>query len=221
MINNQKTKNIYRIIWVLIAVIATIFTFTDHVSFMGGDGRPSTLFFTSWSVWLCLLTSILCIVPTIQKKNSVQQWVMLVKFCANIMIIATFVVAAFVLPDKLWTAGYWNPGSIFKHFLLPILTIADTVMFDEKDSYKVYYPIVGVVVPMLYWVIVVARICSARNALGGALPANLWDFYYPYGFTNFDNGHSLAGLCKILAGISVGLLLIGYGFFFGKKSYKK
>lgn len=220
MIKNQKSKFIFRILWLVICVIATITTITDHANFAGGDGKPAALFFTSWSVWLALLAACASFIFAIKKADD-SQWCVLLKFCADIMIIATFIVAGFVLPTKIWTAGYWTFGGAFKHFLVPLFTVADTCLFDKKDSYKVYYPFAAIVIPLLYWVIVIIRVCVKRNAMGGALPANLWDFYYPYGFTNFDNGHSLAGLCKMLAGILVGLVAIGYGFFFGKKSYKK
>jgi len=221
MTKNPKVKIIIRSIWVAIGLIATIFTLTDHVGFLGGDARPFTLFFTSWSVWLAVFAAIPSLISAIKKDEKTPQWVILVKFCAIIMMIATFIVSAFVLPDKIWKASYWTLGSTFKHFLLPIITVADTVMYDEKDSYKVYYPFAALVVPLVYWAAVIIRFCVARNGMGGALPANLWDAYYPYGFTNVDNGHSVAGLIKLLAGILVGLVLIGYGFFFGKKDYKK
>lgn len=220
MINNNKFKSIFRIVWLIFSLIATIATLTDHVAAFNGDGRPAALFFTSWSVWLALVTAIAGTILILTKKED-SQWYCLLKFCADIMLIATFIVAGFVLPTKIWTASYWTFGGTFKHFFVPILTVADTILFDKKDSYKVYFPFAGIVIPLIYWVILIIRICVTRNAMGGAIPANLWDFYYPYGFTNIDNGHSLAGLCKLLSGITVGLIVIGFGFFFGKKSYKK
>lgn len=221
MIKNSKAKIIIRAIWLFTGVFATILTLTDHISVFGGDAKPFALFFTSWSVWLATLAAAAGFASAVQKEEKTSQWILLLKFCAVIMIIATFIVASFVLPDKIWKASYWTLGGTFKHFLLPIITVADTVLFDEKDSYKVYYPFAAVVIPLLYWAAVITRFCIARNAMGGVLPANLWDAYYPYGFTNIDNGHSLAGLIKLLAGILVGLLAIGYGFFFGKKNFKK
>lgn len=221
MTKNPTAKLVIRCIWVAIALVATCCTLTDHLGFLGGDCRPVTLFFTSWSVWLATLAAIPSLISTIKKDEKTPQWVILVKFCAIIMMIATFVISAFVLPDKIWKASYWTIGSTFKHFLLPIITVADTVMYDEKDSYKVYYPFASNVVPLVYWAVLIGRFCVARNANGGAIPENLWGQYYPYGFTNIDNGHSLFGLIRLLVIILVVLLGIGYGFYFAKKDYKK
>lgn len=220
MNNISKTKLIERILWTAIGLIATILTFTDHITFFNGDGKPVALFFTTWSVWLATVAAISSLISTIKDDDKTPDCVLLLKFCATIMIIATFIVAGFVLPDKIWKASYWTFGGTFKHFLLPIITIADTILFDEKNKYKVFYPFAGVVIPLIYWAILITRFCLARKGLGGSIPENLWGAYYPYGFTNIDNGHSLAGLIKMLAGILVGLIAIGFGFFFGKKNYK-
>ena len=221
MTKNPTVKLVIRCIWCAIALVATICTLTDHISFLGGDCRPFPMFFTSWSVWIAALAAVSALVSTIKKDEKTPQWVILVKFCAIIMMIATFVISAFVLPDKIWKASYWTLGSVFKHFLLPIITVADTVMYDEKGSYKVYYPFAALVVPLIYWTAVIGRFCAARGSNGGAIPANLWDQYYPYGFTNIDNGHSLFGLIRLLAIILVALVAIGYVFYFAKKEYKK
>lgn len=220
MTKNSKAKLIIRCIWLAFALIATVFTLTDHVGFLGGDSKPFTLFFTSWSVWLATLAAGSALVSTLNKKERTPQWVLLVKFCAIIMMIATFVISAFVLPDKIWKASYWTWGSTFKHFLLPLITVADTAIYDEKGSYKIYYPFASLVVPLIYWTAVIGRFCTARTAAGGTIPESLWDAYYPYGFTNIDNGHSLTGLIRLLAIILVALVAIGYGFYFGKKENK-
>ena len=52
MTKNPTVKLVIRCIWCAIALVATICTLTDHISFLGGDCRPVTLFFTSWSVWI-------------------------------------------------------------------------------------------------------------------------------------------------------------------------
>lgn len=221
MNENKRVKLIERIVWAVVALVATVFTLTDHLGFLGGDYRPVALFFTSWSVWLAAIAAVLSLVSVIKNDEKTPQYVILIKFCAIIMMIATFVISAFVLPDKIWKAAYWTPGSTFKHFLLPIITVADTVMYDEKGSYRVSYPFVSLIVPAGFWAAVITRFCLARTANGGALPASLWDAYYPYGFTNVDNGHSLAGLIRLLVIIMFALLAIGYGFYFAKKDYKR
>ena len=125
---NKTIEKIYRIALLAVAIVATVLTITDHVASLG----PSTLYFTSWSVWIALVAAIGGLVITFKAPDETKglgRCLRVIKFSANIMVIATFIVSAFVLPNKIWMAGYWDLGSIFKHFLLPIMTVLDAVLF--------------------------------------------------------------------------------------------
>ncbi len=217
----KNFRLIFRIIWTIVALIATFLTLKDHLTVLGGDNRPVTLFFTSWSVWLGALAAVLSLISTIKDDAKSPQINILIKFCADMMLIATFVMSALVLPEKIWMSSYWTAGGTFKHFLLPIFTVTDSILYDEKNSYKISYPFLALVVPFFYWAGVIIRALVTRKLNGGSIPQDLWQMYYPYGFTNFDNGHSLGGLCGLLAGIMVALIIIGYSFYFAKKYSKK
>lgn len=206
-------KKIFRICWLIIATVATILTFTDHLSVFNGDGHPVVLYFTTWSVWFAFAASIVSI------ACSDKHWSIVLKFCAIILMIATFVVSAFVLPEKIWTGSYWTLGGTFKHFLLPIITVADTCLFDEKN-YKVWFPFAGVTFPVIYWTVVICRAVMFKNANGGMIPVAIQGDYYPYGFTNLDAGHSLGGLIRLLIIIGVSLIAVGYIFYFFKREKK-
>lgn len=210
------SKVAFRSIWVLIALVATAFTLIDHLTGLGGDGIPPVLFYTTWSVWLALLASVLAWILSVRsfvkKRECESKVVSFIEFCALIMMIATFIVSAFVLPDKIWTGAYWTASSTFKHFLLPVLTVIDALVYQKGKVYTAFYPLYGVLPSLAYWVTIVVRALVYRASCGGAIPEAEYDFYYPYGFTNFDTGHSVGGLCGMLAGILVGLIVIGYLF---------
>lgn len=104
--NKSKNKKlIFRLLWFLVALVATISSFTDRIVDFGGDGKPFALFFTAWSVWLAFVVAIWAFVLTVKslKENKIF---FVIKFAADIMIIATFIVSAFVLPDKIWMKSY-------------------------------------------------------------------------------------------------------------------
>lgn len=134
----------------------------------------------------------------------------MLNFCAAMMMVATFLIAAFVLPEKIWTAAYWKFGSAFKHFVLPIFTIGDEILFPGKR--KIFFPFLGMVIPISWCFVIIPRAVSARASFGGSIPQDLWSQYYPYGFTNLDNGHSLKGLCLLFSAIGIGLILFGFLF---------
>lgn len=215
----SRARLSFRILWFLAALVSFAFTFIDHVKSLGGDGRPVALFFTSWSAWISFAAATASLAfEILQKAKGVQnakasdQTVLhsLLNFCAAIMMTATFLIAAFVLPDKIWTANYWTFGSTFKHFILPIFTIADEILFPGK--HKKNFPLLGMVIPISWCFIIMRRALSARAFFGGAIPQDLWSQYYPYGFTNLDNGRSLKGLCLLFLGIGIGLAVFGFLF---------
>jgi len=213
---NILAQVIYRAVWAIVGIIATVFTFTDHVSVEhGGDGISSALFFTSWSVWLATVVAIVVFVTTLIKfikgeREGYNTAIPCVKFAANIMIIATFIVGGIVLKQF-----FDKPGSVFKHFLLPIVTVVDCVLFDQKNKFRIAYPFTGVIIPLLYWIIVLARLAIAEGA--GKVTALNVMYYCPYGFTRVGNITGLeykgwGGLIGMLAGILVGLIIIGFIF---------
>ncbi len=204
---NTAGRLCYRSILTVVAICAVVWSFLGF--------KPVMLYFTNWSVWFAAAMTFLTYAGTIMSKAKGNEKILdnkafrLLKFCAEVMIFATFVVSAFVLPEKIWTAGFWAPGSTFKHFLLPVLYIGDGILCDKRNSYKIHYIFASLAAPVIYWTAVIARFLSYRSSLGGAIPEDQWDKYYPYGFTNIDNGHTLTFLIALLAGIAVGLMITG------------
>lgn len=221
---NPLFKLIFRSIVLLIAIASTLIGFILPNLTPGGDPISPFLFFTNWSVYLATLSAALVfalnLVGFIRKEEKASLAVDLIQFSAVMMILVTFIVSAFVLPDKIWMAGYWKPASIFKHFLFPILIFVDYFAFARKGSAKAYSPFVALIAPLLYWVILISRIMIARNEHGGALPEALWPYYYPYGFTNLDNGKSLGFLLGLGGGIMAAMIAIGFLFYFLKRAKK-
>lgn len=216
----MNTKRKYCLIWAFVACAASIFSITDHVGYFGGDKAPSTLFFTSWSTWIC--TAVAYISLATWRKDEYSFGMKFFKFSADIMATATFIVSAFVLPEKIWMYSYWtNIGSIFKHFLLPLLTIGFELFVDRKNKYKIIFSLYGIIIPVIYWTSVICRFVSARKNFGGRIPESLWFRYYPYGFTNIDSGNSLKGLVILLCVIGAGLILFGLLFVFADKRSKE
>lgn len=223
--NNLLAQLIFRSVLLVIAIVSLITSFTILNTASDGGSISPFLYYTHWSCFLAELTIGASFISTLVqfikgKREGNNTYLPLLKFCSNIMIIATFVVAAFVLPDKIWTSGYWNFSSIVHHFLMPILVVLDSALFDRKRTYRISYPFLGVVLPLLYWIVVIARFSIKRNMEGGKIPEKLWDYYYPYGFTNVDNTSSYVFLISLLAGILVALIAIGFVYYFIDKLEK-
>ena len=53
----MKKLVIFRLFWLLVAVLSSAFAFTDWFGYTGG-GLPAYIFFTSWSVWAGLVVAV-------------------------------------------------------------------------------------------------------------------------------------------------------------------
>lgn len=213
--SDYKSQLIFRSIVLAFGLVAFIFAVNEP---------RVALYYTNWSCYFGFLAILLgeigtCIALFRKNDKLLDNLVYkMIKVSSTVMIIATFIVAAFVLPTKIWTIGYWNnPGSIFKHFCFPILLTLDTILCDKPCSYKFWFAFTNPVPPLLYWVIIIARFMTARNSFGGHIPEEQWGNYYPYGFTNIDKSASLGGLIGLLAGILVAMIGMGIGLYFLNK----
>ena len=216
---NTNARLIYRLVLTAVAIGALVFSFLGN--------KPILLYFTNWSVWFAVAMTFATLIGTLMSKikgdDSLldNKLYLMLKFCASVMIFATFVVASFVLPEKLWTGSFWSGSGTFKHFLLPILFIADGILCDKRNSYKVSFVFAALAAPIIYWTAVISRFLSYRNSVGGAIPEDQWNQYYPYGFTNIDNGHTLTFLIALLAGIAAGLVITGFVLFLLNRKKQK
>ncbi|MBO7451049.1 MAG: hypothetical protein J6U54_11860 [Clostridiales bacterium] len=207
---NTIGRLVFRVILTIVAIVALILSFTGS--------SPVALYFTNWSVWFAAAMTFITIIGTFMSRSGNESVLdngiyRLLKFAAEVMIFATFVVSSFVLPDKIWTSGFWTLGGAFKHCFLPLLFIADGILCDKRNSYKIGYVFFALVPPIAYWTAVIVRFVNYRNSIGGAIPEEQWDRYYPYGFTNIDDGHTLTFLICLLAGIAVALVITGFVFY--------
>ncbi len=213
--NNLLAQLFFRSISLVVAITSLVLSFVSLNRASDGGSISPFLYYTHWSCFLAEFTIGASFISTLVqfikgKREGNNTYLPLLKYCSNIMIIATFVVAAFVLPDKIWTSGYWTFSGAVHHFIMPILVVIDSALFDRKRTYRISYPFLGVVLPLLYWAVIIIRFSIKRNSCGGSIPENLWDYYYPYGFTNIDKSSSYGFLIGLLAGILVALILIGF-----------
>ncbi len=218
----MKTKKyifslIFKLPILILGILGSYNTFSERIPALGGDGRPVALFFTSWTAWICTLSVLISIILTIlvltkKVKNVYNKWFIVIKLSADTMAIVTFLIAAFVLPDRIWLRSYWTYGWTIKHFLLPILTVADTFLFfDGKITW--WQPICASIPMLMYGIYMIPRLLIFRAKSGGHIPETEWQNYYPYAFTNIDkNGGSPLLFFALILGLAV--LMIGLSYIY-------
>ncbi len=128
------------------------------------------------------------------------------KGAITMMITVTFLIYHFVLlPQSFTMTSDYRPFSlpdILVHYYVPIMTILDWLLFDEKNKYRWYDPFIWLVLPYAYFIYAIIR-----AQLGGVLTAI--GSRYPYYFMDVD----AIGVTNVLWNVlflSIAFLLLGY-----------
>lgn len=217
----------FRIILFVVCLLGVINTLQVRLPSLGGDGKPLFLHFTTWTAWLCCLCALIGLVFNIialaSKKDLFNtSFYRCLKLATDAMAIVTFIIAAFVLPERIWTAAYWTYGWTIKHFLIPVLTVLETILFF-KSTIKWWEPLLASVPMLLYGCYMIPRVLICRAQHGGHIPEALWPNYYPYGFTNIDkNGGSPILFFVLILGLAALMIGVAYIYYaINKKASKK
>ncbi len=105
--------------------------------------------FTTLSNLLCVMYFILDIIYLMHNynKKTLVEWFPLLKGITTMAITLTLIVAHFVLKMSFSFVSFTNMSFLGLHYIVPIMTILDWILFDKKGFIKVYSPIVWTAVP--------------------------------------------------------------------------
>lgn len=186
----------------IVAIIAStgFFDYTYHEAFY--------VYFTNLSNYFCVGIIALELLQTLRKKeDSYVSAVPMLKFAGMMSIVLTFLVFNLLLAgaaDRDPAMNY-KIGSVLMHMVLPILFVADWVLFYEKENVKWFFPIVAATVPLIY-----AGFVFARAWLVGFDPSV--PLLYPYFFLNLDT-QGVLGVIRWIGILLAAFLAVGYLFF--------
>ena len=137
----EKLKKIVRIIFnvalVLCAATGTIINF----KFI----NPATILatFTTQSNLFCLIIGLVTLVRILKEDNSVGKTYIFLKGMSLTSIILTFTISNFVLkPALLPQDAILAFANNLVHVIVPLLMLAEYLVFEKKGLFKVWYPFV-------------------------------------------------------------------------------
>ena len=184
-------KEVISIIIKLCAVISSIYgiimTYFSPLTF--------TYFTTLSNIFVSLVLLIyLCkdVINLVGNKNiKFKNYMHITKFLATISITLTFFVFLTILAPTI-EGGILNAylangaGSLFVHFVTPILAIIDFLFFDKEYESKNIHSIYAIIPPLAYVVFVV--ISSSLGLRWGSMsaPYNFLNYAAPTGWFGFD-----------------------------------
>lgn len=183
-IKNKKLSQIYKILIIIIGIISIIFS----------TGLLDNNFNTSIFIMFTTISNILCVIyyliNIITKKTYPFFYGLII-----MSITLTFLVAEFVLKMSFSFASFSSLSFLGLHYLVPIMTIVDYLLFAKKGKFKKTYPLMWLVFPLAYFII-----CLITKT-------------YTYPFIDVNN----LGISKVITNsliIAIFFIIIGYILYF-------
>lgn len=208
------TQMIFRIVLCCVAGLATLLSFRffhnvytndkawDFVRGVSDLNLDFLKYYTNISNWMVFGVSVAVLTDNVKRVRAGEKYghnrvAPALKFMTTVMIAVTFLVYSTMLENP-FTIRYWrNLYNLSCHVFSPVLFVLDYLLFDEHRTVKFYYPLLGLVFPLIYFFYILL--------LGACIP----DFKYPYFFLDVNKyGYAAVGL-GVLAFVA-GFLIIGY-----------
>ena len=225
MIKNRTTQLIFQTIYCtlgLVGIIASLGIF-DNIQMIRWDFY---VHFTNISNFLCFGVMLASLIQTAKKKEDSYVTVApMFKFIGMLGILLTFLVFNIMLAgaEGRDPQANWRIGSLCFHVGLPVLYIADWVLFRERKKAKWYYPIASIGFPLAYVIFLLIQAVILKFDTSILIPNSQTPLIYPYFFVNLDT-QGTTGVLMWIGILAVAFAAVGFIFFgldkLGKKSNK-
>lgn len=178
--------------------------------FRGELNMSGLRYFTNLSNLLCMFYFLVDVVYLIlqQTEDGSKSSCFILKGVAMIGITVIWLVAQFMLGDS-DTGADMRVSVRLVHFVIPVLTILDWLLFDEKGRMNAVSPLFRAAFPLGYFAVIM--LCAA---LTSSAP------FYPYPFMDV----STQGLPRVLVTVTLMAALfiaLGYSFVFADRLLSK
>lgn len=222
MIKNRTIQLIYQTIYCTLGFVGTIASLGifDDISMIRWDFY---VHFTNLSNFLCIGVMLAALIQTAKKKEDSYVTVApVLKFVGMLGILLTFLVFNILLAGAEGRDPQlnWRIGSLTFHVVLPIMYLADWILFYERKKCKWFYPIASMGFPLAYVVFILIQAAILKFDTSILIPGTTTPLIYPYFFVNIET-QGVAGVIKWILILLVAFAAIGYMFFGLDKLGKK
>ena len=213
MIKNRTAQLIFQTIYCtlgLVGIIASLGIF-DNINMIRWDFY---VHFTNISNFLCIGVMVASLIQTAKKKeDSYVTAAPLLKFIGMLGILLTFLVFNIMLAGAAGRdpQANWRIGSLTFHVVLPILYMADWVLFRERRTVKWYYPLASIGFPVAYVIFLLIQAIILKFDSSILIPTTTTPLIYPYFFVNLDTQGKLGVLMWICI-LAVVFVAVGFAF---------
>ena len=213
MIKNRTAQLIFQTAFCVLGLVGCVASLGifDNINMIRWDFY---VHFTNISNFFCIAVMLAELIQTAKKKeDSFVTAVPVLKFVGMLGILLTFLVFNIMLAGA---AGRdpqlnWRVGSLAFHVVLPIMYIADWVLFYERKNCKWYYPLVSVGFPLAYVIFIFIQAAIMKFDASVLIPGTTTPLIYPYFFVNLEM-QGVGGVLKWIVILFVAFIAVGYLF---------
>lgn len=196
----RRISLIYRIVLIICGIYGLYLNFTG----LNGNAYKLLHYFTILSNVLVVLFFIFLIVNHYRNKEYLH-----IKGAITMSITITFLVFHFMLRPTMFNMigtdySPYSAANLLLHYVVPLMTILDWILFDTKGEYKAYDPLLWLIIPTAYYVF------STINGIFGYTFIN--GSHYPYFFIDYDS-LGLLGVLRYVLLILVAFIILGYIYY--------
>jgi hypothetical protein len=145
-----------------------------------------------------------------RRREEASGFAPFLKYTAMVSLLVTMLIAHFMLFDAMFKDGQLVWHLVALHYVVPLMTLFDWVLFDEKGKMPVWGPLAWMSLVTAYLVIVMVGAGPLGIFLGGGTTADV--SRYPYTF--LDPGISgVGGVAAFCGAMLVAFIVLGYVLF--------
>ncbi|WP_297246923.1 Pr6Pr family membrane protein [uncultured Brachyspira sp.] len=198
---------VYKIIIIIIGALAVLHGFFyDNFKL----DIETAYYFTYQSNILVITYFILDIINIIKKKETFYPRF---KGAVTTSITLTFLIYHFLLsPTAEDYKGVFYIRNIILHYIVPIMTIFDYIIFDKKGFYKIVDPLIWLIIPIIYFTFMLIRAKVGSPFSNGS--------YYPYFIVDIDQ-YGLKTVLRNIFFIALFFVFLGYIGYFVDRFFNK
>ncbi len=167
------------------------------------------IFYTNLSNYLCLGFMIVSLIQTVKSfKSNAYGYSTTnpkLKFLFMIMIMVTCLVYNILLAKYYTIADYFfSMSNLTNHLILPIMFVLDWVLFYKRSETKWHYPLLSVIMPLIYVAFILIRALIIGDQTGAIL--------YPYFFLDVSQ-YGIGGVIGWVCAIAVIFIILAYALY--------
>ena len=213
------------IIWKLALIVFATLGLLGGAGLLAGHYEPDfPHMFTNVSNMFNWVYFICAVVWLAHNKNSnATTFAPVAKYTAMVSLLVTMLIAHFMLFDAMFRDGQLAWELVWLHYVVPIMTLLDWLLFDEKGKMPVWGPLTWLSLVLAYLAFAMIYVGVFGGYMGGGTTADITN--YPYTFLDpaISGAGGVATFCAsmLVAFIALGYLLFGLDRLMAKRAHAR